>query len=315
MDACDMPGAKEYIAQLVAFLQAGVPCPEGQTGRGCAAGGPVSISYLGEKVRRPQGVPKMRKVLLSRRGQQVFWLHEELDDESRRDTTMVYLRGTAAEQLQRRRMEAVEAERDAEERERRVAAAMAAEDRLALGPGPWTLDPGLAAEDRLAATAAATYAAERAEAHWIGATEEVAEDGAAAVRPSLPERGAMEEAAVEAVEAVEEATVEVAEKAMEGGAVKEVGGLKLQLSSRNSTGYLGVNRCHSQRRGGSKLFQAQLYRDGHSVFLGWHSTAVEAAMAVARYLAKCEGDGGGGGEVTGAVSRVQGPGSRVAGAK
>ena len=60
-------------------------------------------------------------------------------------------------------------------------------------------------------------------------------------------------------------------------------GLRLHLSSKNSTGYLGVTPVS-----GSERFQAQLRENGKRVYFGTYDTAVEAAAAYARQVRSLE---------------------------
>ena len=57
----------------------------------------------------------------------------------------------------------------------------------------------------------------------------------------------------------------------------EAEGLRLHLSSRSSTGYMGVSKHPSTGR-----FKAEHRVDGRQVYLGLFDTAVEAAVAYAR---------------------------------
>ena len=99
------------------------------------------------------------------------------------------------------------------------------------------------------------------------------------------EDGSDEESEVEEVEVEPEqdAKVAVVEEDKVGAVVKEAEGLKLHLSDRGKTGYLGVCKQNDDRRS-AKPYQARLYYSDQNVSLGYHATAVEAAVAVARYL-------------------------------
>ena len=84
----------------------------------------------------------------------------------------------------------------------------------------------------------------------------------------------------------------------EEGIATEAGGLKLHLSSRGATtGYLGVYPC----RGG---FKAKFRTATEKVTIGLFDTAVEAAIAFARYV-----QSRGGGEQTAAATEAAGPSS------
>ena len=74
------------------------------------------------------------------------------------------------------------------------------------------------------------------------------------------------------------------EEAKDGTLVKEAGGYKLFLSRKNPTGYVGVQKQAYGR------FQAKYYDgasdDNNHVSLGRFNTAIEAAVAYAKYRAE-----------------------------
>ena len=76
--------------------------------------------------------------------------------------------------------------------------------------------------------------------------------------------------------------------------------MQLHLSPRSSTGYLRVRRMPNYPSGQprAKPFEASYGRDGRNVTLGSFATAVEAAVAYARHMARdgeaaAEADGAG----------------------
>ena len=89
------------------------------------------------------------------------------------------------------------------------------------------------------------------------------------------------ETAVEAAIAYAKAAAAQATKVSEtqGNVVKEAEGMNLHLSHESPTGYLGVTWRHARR-----LFEAQVMVDGRMRHIGSYSTALEAAVAYARYV-------------------------------
>ena len=72
---------------------------------------------------------------------------------------------------------------------------------------------------------------------------------------------------------------------MQGNArVTESNGFKLHLSSRNSTGYAGINYQPQAR--GTRPYQAQRKVNGKQQHIGYYATAVEAAVVYARRHAR-----------------------------
>ena len=92
------------------------------------------------------------------------------------------------------------------------------------------------------------------------------------------EASAAAEGAADNDERVEAELEEVVEEAM---------GIRLHLSARSSTGYLGVSRLQRNRK---RPFSARLTRGGDTIWLGHFATACEAAVAYAQHAGGAHGD-------------------------
>eukprot|EP00900_Chrysochromulina_parva_P012785 jgi/Chrpa1/21507/Chrysochromulina_OHIO_Genome00025727-RA len=100
---------------------------------------------------------------------------------------------------------------------------------------------------------------------------------------------------------------EAAGEADAAGIVTEAEGLRLHLSPQSSTGYLRVIRRpnHPSGQPRAKPFQVQYRRDGRHVSLGYFATAVEAAVAYARHMAR-DGESAGEADAAGMVTEAEG---------
>ena len=79
----------------------------------------------------------------------------------------------------------------------------------------------------------------------------------------------------------------LSQQAEEAEVVEEAEGLRLHLSSNNSTGYKGVRNALN---GGNKPYAAQICVQGKGqVYLGSFKTAVEAAVCYARHALAQQG--------------------------
>eukprot|EP00900_Chrysochromulina_parva_P009663 jgi/Chrpa1/18699/Chrysochromulina_OHIO_Genome00022198-RA len=134
---------------------------------------------------------------------------------------------------------------------------------------------------------------------WDGACDEVEEGDA-------EEEGPLEEGNEKEEEAAEEEEEEE-EKEVGADMVTEAEGLRLHLSPRSSTGYLGVHRRpnHPSGQPRAKPFEARYKRDGRRVYLGHFTTAVEAAVAYARCIAR-DGEAAGEADAAGMVTEAEG---------
>ena len=89
--------------------------------------------------------------------------------------------------------------------------------------------------------------------------------------------------------------------------VTEAEGLRLHLSPRSKTGYLGVLRMPNLPSGQprAKPFRARYGGDGRSVSLGLFASAVEAAVAYANHIAR-DGEAAGKADAEGIVTEAEG---------
>ena len=125
-----------------------------------------------------------------------------------------------------------------------------------------------------AAVAYARYMRSMAVEQEVEMEEAEANGGQAEAAAGVVEEGA------EAMEGAEAAEAEV---------VEEAAGLRLHLNSRNQTGYAGVHYNHTVTAKGrqyprAKPYYARVWCDGRSTSLGYFATAIEAAVAYARYV-------------------------------
>mgnify|MGYP000874477695 FL=1 len=119
------------------------------------------------------------------------------------------------------------------------------------------------------------------------------------------EGGAEEEGPLEEREEEEEDGVELTPDA--AGMVTEAEGLRLHLSPLSNSGYLRVRRMPNYPSGQprAKPFQVQYERDERLVSLGYFATAVEAAVAYARHMAR-DGESAGEADAAGMVTEAEG---------
>ena len=113
----------------------------------------------------------------------------------------------------------------------------------------------------------------------------------------------------ESLEPEGDAGVEAYDHAEVGGdmVLTEAEGLRLHLSPRSSTGYLHVHREPNYPSGQprAKPFQAKYRRHGRHFSLGHFATAVEAAVAYARHIAR-DGEAAGEADAAGIVTEAEG---------